>query len=205
MNKKIIMIGLAAICLSGCGNTNKAGVDDKQTETIQEQDNGEEIKSAETAVSKQTAEQDQQRLDYIYGVAEKNMDRDVVRDAIRENAVTSDEDQIVKAIYVMEINTSIMVLYWEQPSQNGYTIYHAFGSGSDKKVKADAEVSSIADDLIKYVQLFDNKESKYVQYFDGKEFYEIKPGCFADSENIEEAVWFYIDVTDRMNEINGNH
>lgn len=118
----------------------------------------------------------------------KNMDRDVVRNAIRENVVTSDEDQIVKAIYVMEMKTSIMLLYWEQPSKNGYTIYHAYGSGLDKEVKADEELSAIEEDL-----------TKYVKYFDGKEFYEVKPGYFADNKNIQEADYFYIDVTDRMN------
>ena len=192
MYKKILMIALVAICLTGCQNEKSSDVKEQQTEVIQEQETGEESPSDKTTEFEQsdgTDEQDLQRLDYIDGFADKNMDRDVVGEAIRENAVTSDGDQIVKAIYVMEMKTSIMVLYWEQPSQNGYTIYHAFGSGSDKKVKADTEVSSEEEDL-----------TQYVQYFEGKEFYELKPGYFADSENIDEAVWFYIDVTDRMNE-----
>ena len=192
MYKKILMIALVAICLTGCQNEKSSDVKEQQTEVIQEQETGEESPSDKTTELEQsdgTDEQDLQRLDYIDGFADKNMDRDVVGEAIRENAVTSDGDQIVKAIYVMEMKTSIMVLYWEQPSQNGYTIYHAFGSGSDKKVKADTEVSSEEEDL-----------TQYVQYFEGKEFYELKPGYFADSENIDEAVWFYIDVTDRMNE-----
>ncbi|MBR5360139.1 MAG: hypothetical protein IK123_04545 [Lachnospiraceae bacterium] len=193
--KRSSMIILMMVFLTGCQSEKTTDVKEPQTEMIQEQNTGEETSQDKISENEQTDEtdaadeQDLQRLDYIDGFAEKNMDRDVVGDAIRENTVTSNEDQIVKAIYVMEMKTSIMVLYWEQPSQNGYTIYHAFGSGSDKKVKADAEVSLIEDDLI-----------KYVQYFDGKEFYEMIPGYFADSENIEEAVWFYIDVTDRMNE-----
>ena len=58
----------------------------------------------------------------------------------------------------------------------------------DKEVKADEELSAIEEDL-----------TKYVKYFDGKEFYEVKPGYFADNKNIQEADYFYIDVTDRMN------
>ena len=195
MYKKILMIALVAICLTGCQSEKTTDVKEPQTEVIQEQNTSEETLPDKTTENEQTDEtdvadeQDLQRLDYIDGFAQKNIDRDVVQDAIRENSVTSDGDQIVKAIYVMEMKTSIMVLYWEQPSQNGYTIYHAFGSGSDKKVKADTEVSSKEEDL-----------TQYVQYFEGKEFYELKPGYFADSENIDEAVWFYIDVTDRMNE-----
>lgn len=195
MYKKILLALLATVCLTGCQSEKTTDAKGQQTEAVQEQDNGEEQSPDKTTESEQADEtdaaneQDLQRLDYIDGFAEKNMDRDVVRDAISENAVSSDEKQIVKAIYVMEMKTGIMVLYWEQPSQNGYTIYHAFGSGTNKKVEADAEVSSIEDDL-----------TKYVEYFDGKEFYELKPGYFADNKDIQEAVYFYIDVTDRMNE-----
>ena len=195
MYKKILLALLATVCLTGCQSEKTTDAKEQQTEVVQEQDNGEEQSPDKTTESEQADEtdaaneQDLQRLDYIDGFAEKNMDRDVVRDAISENAVSSDEKQIVKAIYVMEMKTGIMVLYWEQPSQNGYTIYHAFGSGTNKKVEADAEVSSIEDDL-----------TKYVEYFDGKEFYELKPGYFADNKDIQEAVYFYIDVTDRMNE-----
>ena len=203
--KRNVMIILMMICLTGCQSEKTTDVKEPQTEVIQEQNTSEETLPDKTTENEQTDEtdvadeQDLQRLDYIDGFAQKNIDRDVVQDAIRENSVTSDGDQIVKAIYVMEMKTSIMVLYWEQPSQNGYTIYHAFGSGSNKKVEADAEVSSIEDDLTKYVKFYDAKESKYVPCLDGKEFYEIKPGYFADNKDIQEAVYFYIDVTDRMN------
>lgn len=194
MYKKILLMVLVVICLSGCRSAGVSEVKEEHTEVIQEQGNSEVLSPDKTSENEQadesdlTDEQDMQRLDYIYGWAEKNMDRDVVRDAIRENVVTSDEDQIVKAIYVMEMKTSIMLLYWEQPSKNGYTIYHAYGSGLDKEVKADEELSAIEEDL-----------TKYVKYFDGKEFYEVKPGYFADNKNIQEADYFYIDVTDRMN------
>ena len=194
MYKKILLMVLVVICLSGCRSAGVSEVKEEHTEVIQEQGNSEVLSPDKTSENEQadesdlTDEQDMQRLDYIYGWAEKNMDRDVVRDAIRANVVTSDEDQIVKAIYVMEMKTSIMLLYWEQPSKNGYTIYHAYGSGLDKEVKADEELSAIEEDL-----------TKYVKYFDGKEFYEVKPGYFADNKNIQEADYFYIDVTDRMN------
>ena len=193
--KRSLMIILMMFCLAGCQSEKTTDIKEPQTEVIQEQSTREETSPDKTTESEKPEETDVadeqvlQRFDYIDGFAEKNMDRDVVQDGIRENSVTSDGDQIVNAIYVMELKTGIMVLYWEQPSENGYSIYHAFGSGSKKTVEKDAEVSAKEDDL-----------TQYVQYFDDKELYELKPGYFADSKNIDEAVWFCIDVTDRMNE-----
>ena len=147
--KRSLMIILMMFCLAGCQSEKTTDIKEPQTEVIQEQSTREETSPDKTTESEKSEETDVadeqvlQRFDYIDGFAEKNMDRDVVQDGIRENSVTSDGDQIVNAIYVMELKTGIMVLYWEQPSENGYSIYHAFGSGSKKTVEKDAEVYEI--------------------------------------------------------------
>lgn len=77
MYKKILLMVLVVICLSGCRSAGVSEVKEEHTEVIQEQGNSEVLSPDKTSENEQadesdlTDEQDMQRLDYIYGWAEK--------------------------------------------------------------------------------------------------------------------------------------